>query len=128
MSPPSGVVLQRLEQQIDVAVVALALALVAGVAMGEDVADLADRDDRAARLRGALQADCRPAAGWRNPCGSACGRNPSRFAPTNGRAMTRPMFERIAEAARDAAEIVEPLEPERLLVRGDLEARELAEV
>ena len=31
------------------------------------------------------------------------------------------MFKRIAKAARDAAELVEPLEPERLLVRGDLE-------
>ena len=36
---------QRFDEKIDVAVVALALALVPGVAMGEDVADLADRDD-----------------------------------------------------------------------------------
>ena len=41
--------------------------------------------------------------------------------PTKGRAMTRPIFKRIAEAARDAAELVEPLEPEGLLMRGDLE-------
>ena len=36
---------ERFEQKIDIAVVALALAFVAGVAMGEDVSDLADRDD-----------------------------------------------------------------------------------
>ena len=36
---------QRFDEKVDVAVVALALALVPGVAMGEDVADLADRDD-----------------------------------------------------------------------------------
>src|SRR5271166_1763502 len=40
--------LERLEEKVDVAVVALALALRPGVAMGEDVADLADRDDRTA--------------------------------------------------------------------------------
>src|SRR5208282_6164408 len=45
----------RLEQEVDVAVVALALALVPGVAMGEDIADLADRDDRPARARRPLQ-------------------------------------------------------------------------
>ena len=31
--------------------------------------------------------------------------------------------QRIAKAARDAAKLVKPLEPERLLVRGDLEHR-----
>ena len=46
---------ERLEEKVDVAVVALALALVPGVAMGEYVADLADRDDCAARARGPLQ-------------------------------------------------------------------------
>ena len=115
--------LQRVEQQIDIAVVVLALALLAGVAMGENVADLADRDDRAAGLRGALQEGCRRAAARRNPCGWACGRSPSRVSPTKGRAITRPIFKRIAETPRDAAELVEPLEPERLLVRGDLKDR-----
>ena len=36
--------------------------------------------------------------------------------------------QRIAEAARDPAELIEPLEPESLLMRGDLEARESADV
>src|SRR5208282_6493317 len=47
--------LERLEEKVDVAVVALALALRPGVAMSEDVADLADRDDRATRARRPLQ-------------------------------------------------------------------------
>ena len=53
--PAVGRRLQCGDEQIDVAVVALALALLSRVAMGENVADLADRDNGAPGLRGALQ-------------------------------------------------------------------------
>src|SRR5262249_30411488 len=46
---------ERLEEKIDIAVVVRALAFVASVAMGEDVADLADRDDGAAGAGRSLQ-------------------------------------------------------------------------
>ena len=101
----------------------LPLTLATGIAMGEDVADLADRDDCAPRLRGALQ---EVAVRRRHGEILAMGRADEvlgRLDPTNGRAITRPMFKRIAKPARDAAEIVESLEAERLLVRGDLEHR-----
>ena len=83
------------------------------------------RSCRSRRSRGRpsrrAAAGCRRAAARRNPCGWRCATKSFALAPTKGRAMTRPMFERIAEPARDPAELVEPLEPERLLVRGDLE-------
>src|SRR3984957_336364 len=46
---------ERIEQKVDIAVVALSLALVPGVAMGEDIANLADRDNRSAGAGGPLQ-------------------------------------------------------------------------
>ncbi len=70
--------LQGFEQQVDVAVVAPAFDLAPGVAMGENVADLADRDDGAARSPRRAGEYCRRAAAWRNPCDAACGRSLSR--------------------------------------------------
>ena len=49
------VCLESIDEEIDIAVVALALALAPGVAMGKNVADLADRDDRPASARRSLQ-------------------------------------------------------------------------
>ena len=120
--PAVGGRLQRVDEEVDVAVVALALALLAGVAMGEDVADLADRDDRAARARGALQEiagrrrnrEILAVGGADEILGALADERPGDDAAD---------VERIAEPARDAAEIVEPLEPERLLMRGDLQHR-----
>ena len=65
--------LERVEQEIDIVVVVPALDLAPGVAMGEDVADLADGDDGASGLRGASQQVPVAAAESRNPCGAACG-------------------------------------------------------
>ena len=49
--------------------------------------------------------------------------NVSGVSPTNGRAMTRPTFSGSQQPARDLAHLVEPLQPEMGLVRGDLEHR-----
>ena len=114
--------LQRLDQQIDVAVVALALALLSGVAVGENVADLADRDDRAARPSRPLQ---KIAVGRRHGEILAIGRADEifrRFADEWARDHP-PDLQRIAETPPDAAELVEPLEPKSLFVRGDLKDR-----
>ena len=69
---------ERIEEKIDIAVVALALALVPGVAMGEDVADLADRDDGAASVGRPAAEYCPPAEAWRNPCDWRCAQSPWR--------------------------------------------------
>ena len=114
--------LERFEEKIDVAVVALALDLLAGVAMGEDVADLADGDDGAASLRRALQ---EIAVGRRHGEILAVRRADEiiRGPADKGPRDDPPDPERIAETARDAAELIEPLEPEGFLMRGDLEHR-----
>jgi hypothetical protein len=128
MKPPSSVVfsaprrIQRAQEEVDVAVVALALALGAGVTMGEDVADLADRDDRAARARCPLQEvavrrrnrEILAMRGANEVLGASADEWP-RYDP--------PYLQRIAETARDPAEIIEPFEPESFLVRGDLKDR-----
>ena len=121
--PPSGVSLQRLDEQVDVAVVAFALALAPGVAMGEDVADLADRDDRAP-APAPRAARILPSGGGMAKSLRFGVRAKSLGARPNERARDHPAdVQRIAQAPRDPAEIVEPLEPESLLVRGDLEHR-----
>src|SRR5262249_36233944 len=90
--------------------------------MGEDVADLADRDDGAACARRPLQ---QVAVGWENREILAIRRAREVL---SARADEWPGddptdVEGIAEAARDSAEVVETLEPESLLVGGDLEHR-----
>ena len=115
--------LERFEQEVDVAVVALALALLAGVAMGEDVADLADRDDRAARAARPAAGDCRRAADTAKSLRLAVRTKSLALRADEGPGDDAADVERIAEPARDAAEIIEPLEPEGLLVRGDLQHR-----
>ncbi len=101
-------------------VVRLALALRARVAVGEDVADLADGHDGAAGL-GATVEDV------------AVGRRDGEVLPV-GRALERAAaladegagddaadHQRIDDTAADAAEVVEPLQSEMRLVRGDLQ-------
>ncbi len=63
---------KRVEQMVEVRVVAGAVAFVAGVAMGEDVARLADRDDRAPVLRGPVEERALGAARPRSRGDGAC--------------------------------------------------------
>ena len=113
---------ERIDEKVDIAVVALALALVPGVAMGEDVADLADRDDSAAGASGALQnialrrrhGEILAIAGAGKVLGARAEERTRDHAPD---------LQRIAQPARDPAKIIEPLKSESLLVRGDLEHR-----
>ena len=113
---------ERIEQKIDVAVVALALALVAGVAMGENVADLADRYDRAAGAGGALQnialrrrhGEILAVGGAGEVLGARAEERPRDHAAD---------VQGIAQPPRNPAKIVEPFKPESLLMRGDLEHR-----
>src|SRR5690348_3140598 len=113
---------KRVEEEVDVGVVALALALVAGVTMGEDVADLADRDDRAARARGALQE-----VAVRRRYGEVLAVRRAdevfRARADEGPRDDPPNLQLVAELPRDAAELVEALEAERLFVRRDLKHR-----
>ena len=83
--------LERFEEKVDVAVVALALALRPGVAMGEDVADLPDRDDRAARLSRPLQ-EIAVRRGNREILAVRGADEVLGVRPTKGRAMMRPML------------------------------------
>ena len=69
----------------------LPLRSVAGVVMGEDVADLADRDDRATRVRGPLQ-QVAVGRGHREILAIGGADEIPALAPTKGRAMTRPIF------------------------------------
>ena len=90
--------------------------------MGEDVADLADRDDRAAGARGPLQniavrrghREILAVGGAGKVLGARADERPRDHAAD---------VQRIAQAARDPAKIIEPLQPESLLMRGDLEHR-----
>src|SRR5208282_2917677 len=112
--------LQRFDEKVDVAVVAFALLFGPRVAVGEYVADLADRHDCAARGRGALQ---KVAVGRRNGKILAVGGADEllRRRSDKGARDDAADVERIAEAARNAAETVKPFEPEGVLVRGDLQ-------
>ena len=89
--------------------------------MREDVADLADADDLAA----ARDQPVEQRRLWRRhrdiaPVGGAFeGRGVS---PTNGLAMTRPMLSG-STSPRRPAQVIEPLETEMRLVRGDLDDR-----
>ena len=67
-----GQILQRLDGGRQAGIVAVGLDLPARAAMGEDVADLADRDDGAAGLRQRVEDGVGRAAAWRNPCGCRC--------------------------------------------------------
>ena len=122
MRPPSAVSPSARERQVDVVAVVPALEFAPGVAMGEDVADLADRDDLASGARRALE----EVAGQRRD-GEVLAMGGAgeigRRAPDEGAGDDAPDRQRIAQAPRDAADLVEPLQPERLLVRGDLEHR-----
>ena len=97
--------LERLEEKVDIAVVALALALRPCVAMGENVADLPYRDDRAARLSRPLQEiavrrgnrEILAMRGADEVLGASADEGPRDDAPD---------VERIAETARDSAEII----------------------
>ena len=90
--------------------------------MGEDVADLADRDDIAARR--AARCSRLPsrrgnreilAIGGADEILGACADERPRDDAAD--------VERVAEPARDSAKIIEPIEPEGLFVRGDLQHR-----
>ena len=119
--PPSGKVLHRLDGRRQAGIVAVRLDLPAGAAMGENVADLADRDDGP---RPPLVSVSRivSAGGGVGEILAVAGA----LEPVFGRADEGPRddaadIERVAELPGDAAELVEPLEPERLLMRGDLQ-------
>src|SRR3984957_11032739 len=107
--------LERIEQKVDIAVVAFALALVPGVAMGEDVADLADRDDGSASARRSLQniaigrrhGEILTIGGARKVLGARA---------DEGAGDNAPDVQWIAQPACDPAEIIKPLESEGLLV------------
>src|ERR1700722_6114506 len=90
--------------------------------MGEDVADLADRDDSAACASGTLQnIASRRRHGEILAVGGA-----RKFLDARADEGTRdhaPDLQRIAQPARDPAEIIKPLKSKSLLVRGDLEHR-----
>ena len=113
---------ERIDEKVDIAVVALALALVAGVAMGEDVADFADRDDCAAGAGGPLQniavrrghSKVLAIGGARKVLGARAEERTRDHAPD---------VQGIAQPPRNPAKIIETLEPERLLMGGDLEHR-----
>ena len=83
----------------------LPLHLATGVAMGEDVADLADRDDGASRLRGALQ---EIAVRRRHGEVLAMGRADEilRIRPDERPRDNASDVQRIAKAARDAAKLI----------------------
>src|SRR5271165_1264064 len=114
--------LERLEEKIDVAVVALALALRPGVAMGEDVADLADRDNRAAPAGRPLQ-EIAVRRGNREILAARSADEILGASADEGPRDDAPDVERIAQSARNPAEFIEPFEPEGFFVRGDLEDR-----
>src|SRR5258707_7726388 len=90
--------------------------------MGEDVPDLADRDDGSASARRSLQniaigrrhGEILAIGGARKVLGAradeGAGDNPTDV-------------KRIAQTSRDVAKIIKPLESEGLLVRGDLQNR-----
>ena len=82
---------QRLEQEVDIAVVALALAFRSGVAVGENVADLADRDDRALGARSPLK-QIAVRRGNREILAIGGADEVPGASPMKGRAMTRPML------------------------------------
>ncbi len=104
----------------EIGVVAVRLDLPAGAAMGEDVADLADRDQRPPSA--GQDVEKRVVRRGRGKILAVAGAGEAVSGePTKGRAMTRPMLQRIAQAARDAADLIEALQPEHLLMRGDLE-------
>ncbi len=111
---------ERGEKQIEIGVVARPLTLLAGVSVREDVADLADADDGTSGLGGALEQVPR----WRLhseilAVGSPPERR-SRFAGEGPRDHPADV-QRIAKAAGDPADVIEALQAEGLLVRGDLE-------
>src|ERR1700722_6705915 len=113
---------ERLKEEVDIAVVALALALVPGVAMGEDVANLANRDNCAAGASRSLQnialrrrhGEVLAIAGARKVLGARAKERTRDHAPD---------LQWIAQSARDPAKIVQPLEPKGLLMGGDLQHR-----
>ena len=71
--------------------VAVRLDLAAGAAMGEDVADLADRDDGPAGRASSVSRRCPTAGGVAKSRRLAGAREARVREPTNGRAMTRPI-------------------------------------
>ena len=120
--PALGRVLQRSRSRSTLPSLLLPLRSSPGVAMGENVADLADRDDGAAGARRRAASSCRPAAAWRSPCG--CGASEILRRSRRGTAARSPgRCSRDRTVAGRCGNLVEPLEPEHLLVRGDLEHR-----
>ena len=114
--------LQRLHQQVDMFRVRLALQLEAGVAMGEDVADLANRHDRPpCRRRSRKQI----AGQRRNREILAVGgaREGALALAEKGSGDNAANVEGIAKPTRDAAEVIEAFETEGLFMRGDLQDR-----
>src|SRR5580693_569115 len=113
---------ERIDEKVDIPIVALALALVPGVAMGEDVSDLADRYHRAAGAGGALQY----IALRRRHSEILAVRGPGEVLAARAEERTRdhaPYLQGIAEPARDPAKIIKALKPESLLMRRNLEHR-----
>src|ERR1700722_5999393 len=113
---------KRIDEKVDIAVVALALALVPGVAVGEDVANLSNRDNCAAAAGGPLQnialrrrhGEILAVGGAREVLAARAEERTRDHAPD---------LERIAEPAHDPAKIIKALKPESLLMRRNLEHR-----
>ena len=89
--------------------------------MREDVADLADADDLAAARRPAGRAASARAAARRNRAGWRCARKSRRALADEGPGDHPPDVQRIDQLAHDLAELIEPIEAEMRLVRGDLD-------
>ena len=110
---------ERVEQMVEVGVVAGAVAFVAGAAMREDIARFADRDDRPMFFRGPVEE--RALRRLDRVVATVVGA-PERgtVGADEGTRDDAPNPQRIAKASHDEAKGVEPIEPEGVLVRRDL--------
>ena len=89
---------------------------------GEDIADLADRDDRAACARRPLQ-EIAVRRGNREILAMRSADEILRASADKRPSDDAPDVDGIAQSARNAAKFIEPFEPEGFFVRGDLEDR-----
>ena len=113
---------ERIDEKVDIAVVALALALVPGVAMSEDIANLANRNNCVAGAAGPLQnialrrrhGEILAIAGARKVLAARAEERTRDHAPD---------LQGIAQPARNPAKIIKALKSESLLMGGDLEHR-----
>src|SRR5580704_14606702 len=111
---------ERIDEEVDIPIVALALALVPSVAVGEDVANLSNRDNCAAGAGGPLQnIALRRRHGEILAVGGA-----GEVLAAHAEERTRdhaPDLQGITQPARDPAKIIKALKPESLLMRRNLE-------